>query len=202
MLSAMQLASVMKIEKNVDRMASGLFALACGYAANLWFRGELDGPVLGVATIAAAAFAYLLSARALGAVLPELPRLAVPIFDVRDVEPMGSDALLPAASAKLADPAELAEPTELAGPPELLLTDRLEDEQARAEEPLLLDDVLADLGSNSRVVRLFDPSAMPSAGEPGSRIDRQFEGEASAAQSHEAAQALHEALAELRRSLR
>ena len=186
----MQLASVIRIEKNVDRAASALFALACSYAANLWFTGELQGPVLQLATLAAAAFAYLLSARALGAVRPELPRLPVPIFDVRQVEPMDPGATLPSSSSELAQTSEL------------LLTDRIDEAAATREEPLLLDDILAELGSNSRVVRLFDPAAMPTPGELGSKIDRHFEGEASAAQTHDAAQALHDALAQLRRSLR
>lgn len=180
----MQSASVIRIEKNVDRMASTLFALACGYAANLWFAGELQRPVLAAATLAASAFAYLLSIQALGAVRPELPRLPVPIFDVREVEPMDCGELLPA--------------NELSDPSELLLTDRTHQDAATGEEPLLLDDILAEPGSNSRVVRLFDPSAMPTAG----KLDRHFESQASAEQTHDAALALHEALAELRRSLR
>jgi hypothetical protein len=185
----MQPASVIRIEKNVDRLASALFAMACGYAANLWFAGELLKPVLGVATLAAAAFAYLLGTRALGAVRPEKPRPPVPIFDVREVEPMDPQELRLSNQAGLSDPCEL------------LLTDRFE-EGSPGEEPLLLDDILAGPGSESRVVRLFDPSAMPAAGEPSSRIDRHLESEAFSPQSQDAAQALHDALAELRRSLR
>lgn len=48
----------------------------------------------------------------------------------------------------------------------------------------LLDDVLANGGGASRVVRLFDPSAAPQAAPP------------------DASEALYEALAQLRRSLR
>jgi len=186
----MQSASVIRIEKNVDRAASALFALACGYAANLWFAGELLKPVLGLATVAAAVFAYLLGTRALGAVHPDLPRSPVPIFDVREVEPMDPGELFPSNEAEPADRSEL------------LLTDRVEPDPRAGEEPLLLDDILAELGSNSRVVRLFDPSAMPTAGELKSRIDSHLDSEHSAAQTHDAAQALHDALAELRRSLR
>jgi hypothetical protein len=185
----MQSVSLIRIEKNVDRAASALFGLACGYAANLWFVGELSKPVLGAATAAAAAFAYLLSTRALGAVHPQLPRLKVPIFDVREVEPMDPTELVPANDAEETDRAEL------------LLTDRVEPAQTTGEEPLLLDDILAEPLSNSRVVRLFDPSAMPGAGDLKSRIEGHFKSEISAAQTHDAAQALHDALAELRRSL-
>lgn len=85
---------------------------------------------------------------------------------------------------------------------ELLLTeaDRVEapDSPAAAEE-LVLDDVLADLGEDSRVVRLFDASAMPTPGQLRARIDRHL-GQAAVA-STDASAALHEALAELRRSL-
>jgi hypothetical protein len=189
MPSAMQSASVIRIEKNVDRAASALFGLACGYATNLWFVGELPRPMLGAATVAAAAFAYLLSARALGAVHPQLPRFPVSIFDVREVEPMNSADLVAVDEGEKTDP-------------ELLLTDRVEPAHTTGEEPLLLDDILAEPGSNSRVVRLFDPSAMPTAGEFESRIDSHLDSEISAAQTHDAAKALHDALAELRRSLR
>jgi hypothetical protein len=190
MPTAMQSASVIRIEKNVDRAASALFGLACGYATYVWFVGELPRPVVGAATVAAAAFAYLLSTRALGAVHPQLPKFPVQIFDVREVEPMNSADLVPADDAETTDPAEL------------LLTDRVEPADTTGEEPLLLDDILAELGSNSRVVRLFDPSAMPTAGELKSRIDNHLDSEISAAQTHDAAKALHDALAELRRSLR
>ena len=71
-----------------------------------------------------------------------------------------------------------------------------------APEPLLLDDVLAEPQPDSRVVRLFDAAAMATPAELKSRIDRHLEGGATAAQSAEATQALHDALAELRRSLR
>ena len=167
---------MIRIEKNVDRAASALFALACGYAANLWFAVDLEQPVLGAGAAAAAAFAYLLSIRALDAVQPQSERLPVPIFDVREVEPME--------------------------PAELLLTDRLNEPPAAVAEPLLLDDILAQIEPNSRVVRLFDPAAMPRVEAARTGIDLHLEGEISKEQSIEAAQALHDALAELRRSLR
>lgn len=190
----MQSAAVIRIEKTLDRMASALFASACGFAAKLWFAGELDTPVLWpvlwAATAAAAALAYLLSTRALGSVRPEAPRLRVPIFHVSEVEPMDQQE---------AFPEDLREPQ---GPAELLLTDRAEDRPRAGEEPLLLDDILAGLEPNSRVVRLFDPSAMPAHKEPGSSTGGPFETEASKAQTRDAAKALHDALDELRRSLR
>ena len=175
----MQAGSIARIEKTVDGAAAGLFALACGYAAWVWFSAAAAPAVAGAETGAAAAFAYLLSFRALSRVQPEAPRLPVPIFDVRDVEPVEAT--------------------------ELLLTERLEPQPESlhsTEDALLLDDILAELAPDSRVVRLFDPAAMPTAGELKSRIDRHLDGEAVEARTSDAAQALHDALAELRRSIR
>jgi hypothetical protein len=107
-------------------------------------------------------------------VQPETPRLPVPVFDVREIEPVEMD--------------------------ELLLTDAYV--PAEAEEPLVLDDVLAELEPDSRVVRLFDPAAMPTAGELDRRIQRHLVRGAPPAPPHDASQALHDALAELRKSLR
>ena len=83
---------------------------------------------------------------------------------------------------------------------ELLLTeaDRVDPE---AQE-LILDDILAKLRAESRVVRLFDPAAMPSPGEFRDRIDRHVNGHPSSSSPHDASDALHAALSELRRSLR
>ena len=170
----MQAASVTSIEKNVDRLASALLAVACGYAAYVWVGLRIGQPLPGAA--AATAFAYLLGVRALGAVEPKPRRIAVPIFDVREVEPIGD------AGALLMEPVAAELPA--------------------GGEPLLLDDILAQLAPESRVVRLFDPAAMPSAGELKSRIDRHLDRQSSDARSSDAAQALHDALDELRRSIR
>ena len=72
-----------------------------------------------------------------------------------------------------------------------------------AEETLLLDDVLVAPQPDSRVVRLFAGDRV-APGELARRIDRFLEnGQAPApAPPEEAAQALYEALAEIRRSLR
>lgn len=93
---------------------------------------------------------------------------------------------------------------------ELLLSDadRLIDVQPAPPAPpdgsadeLLLDDILAKLGPDSRVVRLFDPAAMLTAGQLKANIDRSLQRRRQAA-APDASQALHEALAELRQSLR
>ena len=91
-----------------------------------------------------------------------------------------------------------------APPEELRLTeaDRIPDELPARTDELLLDDVLAQLGPDSRVVRLFDRAAMPTPGELRARIDRHLDHGRDSAGTPDASQALHDALAELRRSLR
>jgi len=65
-------------------------------------------------------------------------------------------------------------------------------------EALLLDDILARMEPESRVVRLFAPEPLPTAGQLQARIDRRI----GVAPDVDAADALHEALADIRRSLR
>jgi hypothetical protein len=72
---------------------------------------------------------------------------------------------------------------------------------AHAEDELVLDDILAALDSGSRVVRLFEPAAMPTPGQLKDRIDRHL-GAGGVTPASDASQALHDALADLRRSLR
>jgi hypothetical protein len=67
---------------------------------------------------------------------------------------------------------------------------------------LVLDDILAEIGPDSRVVRLFDRKAMPPPGQLGSRIDSHLDRRAREPAGEDASQALSDALAELRRSLR
>ena len=95
-------------------------------------------------------------------------------------------------------PAVIAQPE-----PELLLTDedRLEP-AATVESELVLDDVLAKLGEDSRVVSLFDASAMPTPAQLRARIDRHLSHAQAPHAAPDASAALHEALAELRRSLK
>lgn len=172
----MQAPVVRKLEKNIDRAASALFAGACAYAAYMWFATYLVQPALGAETGGVAAFAYLCCSRVLNAVSPRARRLPVPVFDLRDYEP--------------------------GEPDELLLTERYQAPPRPAEEPLVLDDILAELGPDSRVVRLFDPAAMPTPAQLKSRIDRHLDRQQGDERSADAARALHEALAELRRSIR
>lgn len=165
---------MIRIEKNIDRTASALFAMACAYAIGSGLKSDLEQHLLGIAVLATAVLSYLLSSRSLAAIGARPRKLPVPIFDVRQVEAMDGT--------------------------ELLLTERF-DVPPTGEEPLLLQDMLAVPEPDSRVVRLFDRTAMPAAGEMKSQIEPHFDCEFSAARTSEAAQALHDALAELRRSL-
>ena len=173
----MDARQLIRIEQIVDRAASTAFALACGFAA---YR-TIDPLTVGFASFAesggVAALAYLLSAWALRRIGHSPQHHEVPMFDVRELE---TDAQLP----------------------ELLLTERLAASQTAKEETLLLDDILAELGPDARVVRLFDPSKMPSPGELQSRIDRHLEAQPTPQQSADAAEALHAALSALRQSIR
>lgn len=70
-----------------------------------------------------------------------------------------------------------------------------------ADEELVLDDILAEIGPDSQVVRLFDPATVPTPGQFRARIDRHLGEGAPPAVSPDASQALYDALADLRRSL-
>lgn len=172
----MQAGSVTQIEKIIDRAASALFAAAAAYAAYAVLARHSPAPLPLAESAGVAALAYLLSVRSLSAVQPQPARLPVPVFDVRQIE----DAELP----------------------ELLLTDRCEQPRAPEQEPLVLDDILTELEPDSRVVRLFDPAAMPTPGQLNQRIERHLAADSSAAAPNDASVALHDALEELRRSLR
>lgn len=235
----MDAASISRIEKGVDRSASALFGLACGYAAYAWFAGRTQEPVLGLEAAAACALGYLLSLKGLSSIQPEPRRVPVPIFDVRDVEPMPAverpalqrvrpAAERPAPEVEAVPEAPIIEEVEpisetpvarepgvetiaqakpesqpdLVNPTELELRDPAQGGGENPEIPFVPEADRDEVPQDGRVVHLFDPEAMPSPGEMISRIDRHLEGQASAVQSADAAEALHQALAELRRSIR
>lgn len=172
----MRAESARKIESNLDRAASGLFAVAAAYAGFALLPASLGIAERGAGAAAIAALAYLTILRLLGSIEPEAPRLPVPVFDVREMEPIESD--------------------------ELLLTDRYVEAGASESDALVLDDVLGELAPDSRVVRLFDAAAMPTPGELNEQIRQHLETGRTGNRSQDASQALHEALAELRRTLR
>jgi len=75
-------------------------------------------------------------------------------------------------------------------------------QEVSSDEPLELEDVLAEIGPEARVVRLFDPKRMPTPGQMKSRIDDHLAQGSAADAPIDASQALSDALAELKRSLR
>jgi hypothetical protein len=110
------------------------------------------------------------------------------LYGLRSIEPEFLDFALPAFEPQLLESVEAAE---------LLLTDADRVSAPAADDALILDDILDAIGPDSRVVRLFDPQAMPSPAQLKTRIDKHLEGE----RAPDASEALHEALAQLRRSL-
>ncbi|HET9812199.1 MAG TPA: hypothetical protein VFP57_00890 [Sphingomicrobium sp.] len=128
-------------------------------------------------TVAAAAAAFAGCLLTLAQVRPRVPSFALAEFACAPFEPVVPD--------------------------ELVLTDadrRTPLDNAPSDAVLVLDDILAELGPDSRVVRLFDPAAMPTAGELKARIDGHLNRAIPAAP--DATQDLYAALDELRRSLR
>lgn len=158
----------------VDIVSSSLFAGCVGFAT--WSVTASDA---SAAAAAAAAFvAAMLGLGRIGSTSAfALPAFNLVRFDAED-EDRQSELLL----------------TELA---ELLLTETVDG----GPEELLLDDRLTRPGDDSRVIRLFDPRTLPSAGELHERIDRYLQ-EGARPSSSDATRELHQALAELRRSLR
>ena len=169
------------IETLMERLASALLGAAAGFAVYRWLDLTIDQPRLALCSAGVAALAYLISNLALRSIMPRRDRFAVSPFLLREFDPLEAD--------------------------ELILTDadRLETVQVEPE-PLVLDDILAEIGPDARVVRLFDRKAMstpmPTPGQLKSRIDDHLGRESAKLKIPDASEALWEALAELRRSLR
>ena len=110
-------------------------------------------------------------------------------YGLRSLHPVGRQfTLAPFQSVDLPEALPILDLTESAPAPDL--------------NELLLEDVLAAVGTDARVVRLFDPAAMPSPGQLKARIDRHLDGGSPATAPPDASQALFDALSELRRSMR
>jgi hypothetical protein len=183
-----------RIETGAERLASATFGAASGYAAYAVLGGWVALPELAVCAGAAAIAGHLLCSRALSAIANQGPQFRVRAFDVRELESFETgDELLLTEDFRLTDELVLTEADRFESPDELVLGDE--------DRLLVLDDVLAKIGPESRVVRMFDRKAMPTPGQLKSRIDSHL-GQASPAAQSDASQALSDALAELRRSLR
>jgi len=200
-----------RIEAVVDRVTAAVFAAAVAYVLFNLMSGIYGEPQRGGFSAAAAAIAYVLTARGLRRMAPDHRRFTVPEFELPAIESPIDELLLSDADRfQVAEP----EPDELllTEPVELLLTDvvelvltdadRVRPAQMHAHDELVLDDIVAELGPGSRVVRLFDPAAMQTPGQINARIERHLDDGASPTAPPDASQALYDALAELRRSLR
>jgi len=196
-----------QIEMNVERGAAAVFAGAVGFAFYGAFGDIPLQPELGVGIGVAAVIAYFLSRSALQTVAQREKPFSLRAFDVREIETI-DDALLLTEADRIGG-SELVL-TDRIGSTELVLTegDRVQagelllTERATADdEPLELRDILHELRPDARVVRLFDRKAMPTPGQLKSRIDSHLE-QGAARPLSDASQALSDALAELRRSLR
>jgi hypothetical protein len=168
-----------------EQLASAMLGGAVAYAAFAAIGETLAQPQLGMCAAAAGLLVWLVCRRCLNALAGSERQLAVPVFDVRDLEPFEADELL------LTDADRIDS--------ELVLTDA---ERLDGTAPLELDDILAEIGPDSRVVRLFGRKQMPTPGQLKSRIDNHLEQAAPSHAQGDDSQALSDALAELRRSLR
>ena len=155
----------------LDVVPAVLFGTAAGFSAGKVVRVPPLGFVaLGVGT-AAFAMAWLVLRLFRG----NQPQFPIPVFDPANYEP------------------EMIETVE----DELLLDEPVEREE---EDELLLEVRAWPTADDSRVIRLFDPARMPTAGELQQRIDRHLQSPDRVIP--DAAQELHDAIAALRQSLR
>lgn len=161
-------------ERSAQRIEAGVDAVAAGVlgCAVSFALARLGSPALGAAVGVPVS---LLSFRALRRVEPRPRAFALASFG----------------------PLELPKK-----PGELLLTEVLDVGEAleQVEQALVLEDALPAIAPDSRVVRLFDRAAMPSAAELRSRVDRRLR-DARRQGPADDSDALYAALDELRRSL-
>lgn len=183
-----------KLDWLVEVVGASAPAAATGFAAlklaPLWGWG------LGTAVLSGSGGMFVLAFAVMRLIPPEQRMLPLPAF-----EPSVAldDVML--LDDVLADD-ELLLDQLVAALDELLLDQPLVEAATTAVAELLLDDPLPAPAADSRVVQLFAAGRMPTAGQLKQRIDRHLaEGERPVVTS-DASDALSEALAELRRSLR
>ena len=185
------------IEKSVELVAAALLAAAVGYA--IFALSGLPQPEGGMCAAVAGAISFYLGRGALAAFAERDAAFPVRVFDVREIE-LENDDLVLTSDDRIGTVELLLTTDDQVAANELLLTEA--DRVATEVEPLELDDILAEFGPDSRVVRLFDRKAMPTPGQLKTRIDDHLQHGTPAPVQSDAAQALSDALAELRRSLR
>lgn len=185
-----------RIETSAEQVAAALLGGSAGYAA---YALSTSGPERSLYGAGAAALAYILCVTGMKAGSRGKARFDIGIFDVNSLGiPEPEELLL---TEQVRDELLLTQSDRLDD--ELVLTDadRLSGASASMPEALVLDDVLAAVSEDARVVRLFDRKAMPTPGQMSSSIERHLD-RAAGCGHPDAAQALSDALAELRRSLR
>lgn len=174
----MNASMIERFQIRIEHAACALLAASLAFASARGFGGMLGRLQLCVTVLCVAAIAFLLCSRLLSRRRFDLPHFPLPAFEPGEIHTF--------------------QPQELVLTAEMVHTAPTPSDQ----EPLILDDILAELGPNSRVVRLFDRSAMPTPGDLKARIDDHLERGRLPGPAPDASQALSEALAELRRSLR
>jgi hypothetical protein len=173
-----------RIEAAVERLAAAAFGGAVAFAAFAFTR-HTGIPAVGFTT-GAGVLSYVVCRGVLGFVRPGQPRLRLPDFELEHFEPAELEELL------------------LTEWPELVLTDgyKVQPQAPHTSGELLLEDILAEIQPESRVVRLFDPAQMPTPGQLNARIEQHLNHGTPPAAPPDASQALYDALAALKRSLR
>lgn len=168
-----------RIQIVFEHAACTLLAAAAAFAAYRGLGAMLGELQLGIGAALSGAAAYFLGSHWLFHRSSKLAQFSTPAFEPAELELSELDELVLGESDMLHPPPKQSE-----------------------SELLILNDILAELGPDSRVVRLFDRGAMPTPASLKSRIDEYLEQGRSPTPVPDASQALSEALAELRRSLR
>jgi len=183
-----------RIEAAVDHAAAAIFGAAVLGSAFVLLAGTFAEPLLGVLAAGLAVTAFAFAAGILRRIQPAAPKFEIRAFRITDLELDEPEELF------LTEQVELL----LTEQVELVLTeaDRLHPRRPAQAQELFLDDIMAELGPGSRVVRLFDPAAMPTPGQLDDRIQQHLRDGNSPTAPPDASQALYEALAKLRGSLR
>ena len=164
----------------LEVLPAALFGAAAGFCAS-----KLTGTApLSVTALGAGAAAFGMAWLVLRLFRGNQSQFRIPVFDPADYEPEVAGTQLLLAAPVLEDEDEL------------LLDEPVEEE----EDELLLEVRAWPEPDDSRVIRLFDPARMPTAGELQQRIDRHLQSPNRVIP--DAAQELHDAIAALRQSLR
>ena len=163
----------------------GAAAPTCAAAFAAAKLAPANGWPMATSVLVAGGGVFVAAFTAMRAVPAEARHLALPDFNT---------------SVLLDDVLVLDEPYEMID--ELLLDQPLIEAGCEAVAELLLDDPLPAAAPDSRVVLLFADGRMPTAGQLKNRIDRHLADGARPGTPSDASDALSEALAALRRSLR